>query len=92
MPIVVRGKVEAFLVVGPFATARPTSAEILERWRELTGQQGHAADLEFAHDVATSLSTLTLRESQVADLRQLLVDLSVLMVGENPGSPGARAD
>jgi AraC-like DNA-binding protein len=87
VPIVVRKRVEAFLVVGPFATSRPTGAEILERWRDLTGQQGHPADPEFAHYVATSLSALTLRESQVGDLRRLLVLLTSLMVAEKPARP-----
>jgi AraC-like DNA-binding protein len=87
VPIVLRGRVEAFLVVGPFATARPRSTEILERWRVLTGQQGHPADPEFAHYVSMSLATLTLRDSQVTDLRRMLALLTVLMVGEKPARP-----
>ena len=35
---------EAILVTGPFALRRPTSTDVLERWRWLTGRQGHPAD------------------------------------------------
>jgi AraC-like DNA-binding protein len=88
VPIVLQGRVEAFLVVGPFATARPRSTDILERWGGLTGlQQGHPADPEFARYVSMSLAVLTLRDSQVTDLRRLLVLLCALMVGEKPARP-----
>jgi photosystem II stability/assembly factor-like uncharacterized protein len=52
-PIVVRGKLVAVLVAGPFALGRPTSAGVLDRWRRLTGRQGHATDPEFAAYLGT---------------------------------------
>ena len=44
VPIVVRDKVIALLVTGPFSLKRPTCASILERWHWLTGRRGHPAD------------------------------------------------
>jgi AraC-like DNA-binding protein len=81
VPVIVRGKVEAFLVTGPFAAARPSSHEILARWRQLSGQEGHPADPEFASYVSTTLGTLVLRGPQVADFGRLLERLSRLMAG-----------
>jgi AraC-like DNA-binding protein len=47
-------------VTGPFQTARVTSADLLERWRALTGAQGRMSDPEFARYVETTLTTLLL--------------------------------
>ena len=44
VPILAEGEVVAILVTGPFVTSRPTGAEILERWRQLSGRQGHPAN------------------------------------------------
>jgi hypothetical protein len=35
------GTVHAVPVTGPFATQRPTSRDILERWHAITGRHGH---------------------------------------------------
>ena len=48
VPILIRGNAEAILATGPFMTARPTHRQILERWRALSGRQGHHADPKFA--------------------------------------------
>ena len=84
VPIIAKDKVEAILVTGPFSTARPTSTDLLERWRWLTGRQGHPADPEFAYYVSMTLSVLTLKPEQVANFEKLLTRLARLMAGEQP--------
>lgn len=82
VPIVVRDKTVAILATGPFATSRPTSAEILERWRWLTGRQGHPSDPEFAHYLAVTLSTLVLEGPYATVFERLMTRLARLMAGE----------
>ena len=77
-----RGKTVAILATGPFADARPTSAEILERWRWLTGRQGHPSDPEFAHYLAVTLSTLVLDGPYASIFERLMIRLARLMAGE----------
>jgi AraC-like DNA-binding protein len=60
VPIGARDKAEAILVTGPFARSRPTATDVLERWRWLTGRQGHPSDPEFAHYLSATLAALTL--------------------------------
>jgi AraC-like DNA-binding protein len=84
VPIIVKDKVEAIVVTGPFTTARPTSTDLLERWRWLTGRQGHPADPEFAYYVSMALSVLTLKAEQVTAFERLLTRLAKLMAGEKP--------
>lgn len=85
-PILVHGAVVGVLVCGPFATARPTSADILERWRWITGRHGHPSDPEFSHFLALSLNVLTLNASQVQSLERWLACYTRVMVGD----PDAR--
>jgi AraC-like DNA-binding protein len=71
----------AVLVAGPVATARPTSGDLLERWRWLTGAHGHAADPDFAYYVSAALSTLTLEGGAMHDLEHLLACIARLLGG-----------
>ena len=82
LPILVRGRVVGIMVVGPFATVRPTSADILSRWRALTGRQGHPSDPEFASYLSMTLSTLVLQSGALAAFERLLVCLTRLMGGQ----------
>jgi AraC-like DNA-binding protein len=84
VPIIVGGRVEAVLVTGPFEMSRPTSADILSRWRRLTGRQGHPSDPEFMHYVSMTLATLVLSDGQAANFERLLTQLALLMAGETP--------
>jgi AraC-like DNA-binding protein len=90
VPIVCGGKAVAVLVAGPYERARPTSSDILSRWRGLTGRQGHLADPEFAAFLAATLSTLVLEGAKVAAFERLLVCLSRLLAGE--GDPAELAN
>jgi AraC-like DNA-binding protein len=82
VPIVKRNQVVAVLVVGPFGRVRPTAAGILERWRTLTGRQGHPADPEFAGYLSASLSTLVFDGAQRTAFRRLLESWVSLAAGE----------
>jgi AraC-like DNA-binding protein len=72
VPIVERDQVYAVLVVGPFATRRPTSSDLLDRWHWLSGRRGHPSDPEFAHYVALTLETLLLEGEQIANFERML--------------------
>jgi len=81
VPIASEGRVQAILVTGPFATAPPTSTDVLEQWRTVTGRQGHPADPEFTHYVGVTSSTLVLDGNLVGKFRRMLECLAALMVG-----------
>jgi AraC-like DNA-binding protein len=82
VPIVARKKLVAVLVSGPFALERPTAAGILERWRALTGRQGHPADPDFAAYLSAALSVLVLDGDKSVAFERMLVCLAQLMAGE----------
>ncbi|HEV8244703.1 MAG TPA: helix-turn-helix domain-containing protein [Polyangiaceae bacterium] len=82
VPIVVGERLVSTLVTGPFATARPTSAELMERFRSLSGRQGHPSDPEFSHYLSLTLSALVLGPTEVAIFERLLRILARLMAGE----------
>jgi AraC-like DNA-binding protein len=81
-PIVLRGEVAAVLVTGPFGRARPTSADILARWRSLTDRQGHPADPEFASYLSTTLGLLVLMDGEAVLFERHLRCLAALLSGE----------
>jgi AraC-like DNA-binding protein len=82
VPIMMRKKVVALLVTGPFALTRPSSEDILARWKWLTGRTGHPADPEFASYLAATLGTLVLDRGKLAIFQRLLECLARLMAGE----------
>jgi AraC-like DNA-binding protein len=86
VPIMVGPEVVAVLVVGPFLLSRPMSAEVLERWRELSGRQGSPVDPEFAAYLSATLTTLVLEGGAAPIFEKLLEGLARLMSG------GGRAD
>ena len=55
VPVEVDGRAPTVLVTGPFSTARPTRADLLSRWRWLTGRAGHASDPAFSRYVGVTL-------------------------------------
>jgi AraC-like DNA-binding protein len=92
-PICADGRARAFLVVGPFLTAPAKSAEILERWRWLTGRQGHPNDPEFSRYVELTLSTLILSGEMWPRFREFVERIAKLFAGEGPvGSIRVEAD
>jgi AraC-like DNA-binding protein len=83
-PICIAGRTESVLVTGPFATERPSAATVLDRWRALTGRQGHPADPEFSHYVSVCLAMLVLEKDPLARYRRLVECVARLMASEDP--------
>jgi AraC-like DNA-binding protein len=90
VPVGTKGPNQPVLVTGPFSTARSTSADILDRWRSLTGRQGHPSDPEFSQYLASVLETLTLDVDHLDAFRRWLVHLAALMAGES--APSSETD
>jgi AraC-like DNA-binding protein len=82
VPVLLDGRVATIMVVGPFLISRPSGADVVDRWRWLTGRQGHPADPEFAAYLRTTLDTLVLEGSKVRAFERLLTLLARLMAGE----------
>jgi AraC-like DNA-binding protein len=83
VPIIHRGRVDRVLVTGPVARSRPTSEELLERWRGLTGRQGHPSDPEFVHYVEATLRTLTLEGPAFASFQKLAEAMALLVAEQS---------
>lgn len=81
-PILFGGKVVGVLVAGPFALARPTASDLLERWRWLTGRQAHPSDPEFAAYLQAAFSTLVLEGKQSERFERLLDRFARLLAQE----------
>jgi AraC-like DNA-binding protein len=81
VPIVHTRRMWGLLVAGPFATSRPTSGEIRQRWLALTGSHGRLTDPEFSRYVATTLSTLTLEGPRLRAFERFLACFAALMSG-----------
>jgi len=80
------------LVAGPFATAWPSSADILSRWSDISGSQGRLTDPTFSHYVSTTLETLTLPPPLPAAFERLMSCLASLVAGRGSlESMGAEA-
>jgi AraC-like DNA-binding protein len=79
VPVGPKGNVEAVLISGPLGRRRPTAADLLERWRALTGREGHLSDPEFSHYVACVLETLTLDRELLHQYQSLLECYALLI-------------
>lgn len=73
---------ETLLVMGPFAVARPTSTEVQNRWRWLTGTTARAADPEFAHYLALTLGTATFEGPMLGVLQRFAQTFCRLLGGQ----------
>jgi AraC-like DNA-binding protein len=70
------------LVAGPFATARPTSAEVLGRWLDITGSAGRLSDPAFSQYLAMTLSTVTLEGPLAPMLERFMTCFAALATGQ----------
>ena len=84
VPIVRDNRMLGILAAGPFLTTRPTSTDVLERWRRLTGHQGHPDDPEFAHYLSMTLATLVLDEVSGCSVHSILDVLHPIDGGRRP--------
>jgi AraC-like DNA-binding protein len=82
VPVLLDGHVSTILVTGPFFTARPSGADVINRWRWVTGRQGHPADPEFAAYLRATLGTLVLEGGKLKAFERLVTLLTKLMAGE----------
>jgi AraC-like DNA-binding protein len=78
-PVLAGSSLQAVLVTGPFASSRPKSTDLLERWRELTGRQGHPADPEFGYYLASTLGTPVLDGPRLSAFEKLVACLGRMM-------------
>jgi AraC-like DNA-binding protein len=90
VPVIASGKIEAVMVVGSFLGARPSSAEILARWRELSGRTGHPTDPEFSAYFAELGRTLVLDEKQASAFETLVGCVAQLLSGEGDAERAAN--
>jgi AraC-like DNA-binding protein len=82
VPVRTRAGVEAVVVTGPFALARPTRGDILRRWFGLTGSTGHLTDPAFSRYVSSTLATLTLEGKLLAPFERLVSAFAALLAGD----------
>ncbi|HEV8248145.1 MAG TPA: helix-turn-helix domain-containing protein [Polyangiaceae bacterium] len=82
VPVVHLGEVREVLATGSFLRAPPTSTEIQERWREMTGRQGHLGDPEFFAYVSMWLGVRVLDAGGFDTYQRLVVVLSKLIAAE----------
>jgi AraC-like DNA-binding protein len=83
VPVVVDGAVNTVVVAGPFATSRPTSAAVQERWSRLTQSQGRMTDPVFCEYLVRTLATLTLEGKRLGAFKKLLSAFGRVL-GEQP--------
>ena len=79
VPVILEGDVTGVLVVGPFATARPKSIDVLDRWHSWTGRQAHPRDPSFMAFVRAILSVLVLEGNRPRALQRLVECLADLL-------------
>lgn len=81
-PICDRKTVWGILTVGPFARARPTSNDVQERWRWLSGSPPHPTDRRFSDYLSATLETLTLEGDLFSAFKRLVECLAELAGGQ----------
>jgi AraC-like DNA-binding protein len=89
VPVQDKSRVRGILVAGPFATARPTGAEVVQRWYEITGSHARLTDPNFSRYLEMTLSTLTLEGALFHSFQRLMSCFAGLVVGQR--SPDALA-
>jgi AraC-like DNA-binding protein len=88
-PLVSGNECKGIVVAGPFARARPSSAEIRARWVTMTGSPGRPGDPSFYRYVSLSLSVLTLEGSLFDSFRGLMTCFARLVCDKSdPGTLG----
>jgi hypothetical protein len=90
VPVRRGGEIRAVLVVGPYAVARPTPAEVARRFRELGGEHAHVSDPMFSRYLETTNATLTLEGSLAALFQRFLAAYARLLGDEGETAELAR--
>ena len=81
VPIQDESGVRSVLVAGPIAIKRPSSAEVLDRWFEISHTQGRLTDPSFSDYLSTTLSTLTLEGPLFGAFEKLMMHFAHLVEG-----------
>jgi AraC-like DNA-binding protein len=89
VPVHDESGVRGIFVAGPIATARPTSADVLERWHALAGSPARVSDPVFLHYLSMTLATLTLEGPLFGAFERLMESFAGLVAGQ--GAPQALA-
>jgi AraC-like DNA-binding protein len=90
VPLVGQGEIDAVVVAGPFALARPTFGEVDERWHWLTDSHPRMADPSFSHYLTTTLGTLTLEGSLAATFERFMSCFARMVAGHDGGEALAQ--
>jgi AraC-like DNA-binding protein len=77
-------EVNAVIVAGPYATTRPTHAEVHDRWQSLTGSQPKIADPSFSHYLSMTLGTLTLEGPLAGTFERFMSCFARMAAGTGP--------
>lgn len=78
------------LVAGPFALSRPTSVDIVERWRAIAHQRANLADPSFSRYLSATLGTLTLEGPLFGLFERLLLCFSSMLGNSTDADKLAR--
>src|SRR6476620_486948 len=87
IPVFDGNEIRQILVTGPCGRISPTSSDMTDRWRRLTGRHGHLADPQFAHYVSVTLGTVVFDEKRLRAYRRFMVCFADLMAAR--GDPEA---
>ncbi|HEV8245548.1 MAG TPA: AraC family transcriptional regulator, partial [Polyangiaceae bacterium] len=81
VPVLAGREVRGIFVAGSFALERPTSSDVLRRWRDITGNQGRVTDPVFSQYLSTTLDTLTLEGELFPAFQRLMTCFAGLVAG-----------
>jgi hypothetical protein len=72
VPVIGGNSVDAVLVAGPFARARATSTEVLQRWHRITNSRGHLSEPAFFRYLEATLATVAFEGPLLETLQGLM--------------------
>jgi AraC-like DNA-binding protein len=81
---------EHVLIAGPFARKRPTSADIVERWYDISHTRASLADSAFVGYMSATLATLTLEGQLLGAFRKLIECLARALSGQGDAEKLSR--
>jgi AraC-like DNA-binding protein len=85
-PVCEGREVKQMLIAGPFLRKPSTAADLVARWRALTGRYAHTTDPEFARYAAQTFATIVLDDPKVELLKTLLERVADLASGRGNAS------
>lgn len=92
VPIAQGKRTWGVLIAGPFSIGRPTSGDLLARWRWLTGRYGSASDPEFTRYLAMTLATTTFDSAELSAFERLLACIAQRFAGDGQDGQDGKHD